>query len=338
MWDRIVPAAMAAPKFSAYPWPLVPRRTRRDAALESAIARWLAARPHGGGKLARLTGGAVRVSLVRAGDAVAPDPLGASCELRIRGEVIDVHGGGAGVRALAQRLLGGPEELAAPRPLGAIERALWALAVAAAVDDLGVEGEVWGESGPSASGGGLRPDQYAVELALELCGARCTVVIAFPKTIELRVPPVRAMPAWAERAEIDARVVVARCAVEAAAVAGLAVRDLITVEPCCALEILGGELGLRAAPKALVAEVITEYVRRDMALANDAEVELAVTLGTTRIPLRQALGLAIGEIIQLNRPLAGPFEIRAAGQLVGQGELVDVDGELAVRIVSLEEK
>ena len=243
------------------------------------------------------------------------------------------------LRALAQRLLGGPEELAAPRPPGAIEHALWALAVAAAVEDLGIEGEVWpGEGGPRASGFGLRAEQYGIELEIELGEARCTVVVAFPRAIELRAPPVRPVPAWVERAAIEARVVVARCAVDAAAVAGLAVRDLITVERCCALELLGGELALRAAPKALVAEVVTEYVRRAMGLANDAEVELAVTLGTTRIPLRQALGLAIGEIIQLGRPLAGPFEVHAAGRLVGQGELVDVDGELAVRIVSLEEK
>ena len=43
----------------------------------------------------------------------------------------------------------------------------------------------------------------------------------------------------------------------------------------------------------------------------------------------------IGQIIGLGRPLAGPFELRAAGRAVGRGELVDVDGELAVRIVSL---
>ncbi|MDB4955119.1 MAG: hypothetical protein JWO36_2688, partial [Myxococcales bacterium] len=37
-------------------------------------------------------------------------------------------------------------------------------------------------------------------------------------------------------------------------------------------------------------------------------------------------------------PLAGPFELRAAGKILGKGELVDVDGELGVRIVSLGEQ
>jgi flagellar motor switch/type III secretory pathway protein FliN len=73
-----------------------------------------------------------------------------------------------------------------------------------------------------------------------------------------------------------------------------------------------------------------------MSLPDDAHVELTVALGTTQLSLRQVVELAIGQIIQLGRPLAGPFELRAAGRIVGRGELVDVDGELGVRIVSLE--
>jgi type III secretion protein Q len=51
--------------------------------------------------------------------------------------------------------------------------------------------------------------------------------------------------------------------------------------------------------------------------------------------LRALAELAVGQIVSLGRPLAGPFEVRAGGRLVGQGELVDIDGELGVRIVSL---
>jgi flagellar motor switch protein FliN len=73
-----------------------------------------------------------------------------------------------------------------------------------------------------------------------------------------------------------------------------------------------------------------------MSLPDDAHVELTVALGTTQMSLRQVLDLAVGQVVQLNRPLAGPFELRAAGRVVGRGELVDVDGELGVRIVSIE--
>jgi type III secretion protein Q len=85
----------------------------------------------------------------------------------------------------------------------------------------------------------------------------------------------------------------------------------------------------------VVAEVATGYVRRPMSLPDNAHVELTVALGTTQLSLRQVFELSVGQIVQLGRPLAGPFELRAAGRLVGKGELVDVDGELAVRIVSV---
>ena len=298
------------PKFSAYPWQRVPRLDARDARLVSAIARWIAAREWAG-------------EVVRIGDGVALDPHAPSCELRVRGESIAVYGTAQAARALAQHELGGPAELAAPRPLGVVEHALWAVAVARVVKRLGIAGEVWPRVEPAP------PPRDAV--AIEFAGELGSVVAFVPRALELRAPPPR-VPAW----DFDALVVVARCALATGDVAGLAVRDLVTVERCLHLEILGGVVTLRATGNPLVAEVVTGYVPRDMALADDAAVELTVGLGTTRMSLRQVMGLAVGEIVQLGRPLAGPFEVRAAGRLIGRGELVDVDGELAVRIVSLE--
>ncbi|HWU87665.1 MAG TPA: hypothetical protein VN253_10345, partial [Kofleriaceae bacterium] len=54
------------PNFSPYPFAHLRRLTRREAALESAVARWIAARPLGE-RVARLAGGPVRVSVVSAG-------------------------------------------------------------------------------------------------------------------------------------------------------------------------------------------------------------------------------------------------------------------------------
>jgi type III secretion protein Q len=175
--------------------------------------------------------------------------------------------------------------------------------------------------------------------------------------LELRVPPSGGVldAAWADRTTIDVPIVVGRCALGRADVARLSARSLVTIEPVAGvrvprvgkpviaaaeLEILGGTVGIR--PKAgpagagdVVAEVVTGYVPRPMSLPDDAHVELTVGLGTTRMSLRQIFELAVGQVVTLGRPLAGPFELRAAGKLVGKGELVDVDGELAVRIVSL---
>jgi hypothetical protein len=130
-------------------------------------------------------------------------------------------------------------------------------------------------------------------------------------------------------------IVVGRCALPRASVAGLAVRDVITIEPQLELIVGAGAIGLFAAPGAVEARVTTEYVPREMALPDNAMLEVTVQLGTTRLSLRQLGELAIGQIVPLGRPLAGPYEIRAAGRVVGQGELVDIDGELGVRIVTI---
>lgn len=307
---------MAEPtKFSAYPWHALPKRTRHEAALESLIAQHLTP---------------VRVCVVRAHtrppafDADAP-----SCEWRVAGLAFDVRGSAAFARDFADRTLGGMAELAAPRPLGLAEHALWALVVARWLHDFGLPGEVWPRLEPSP----LAADALAVELLVD--GA--TVLVFAPRELELRAPRRRELPRWTAVATVDAQVVVARCALPRPAVHALTPGDLVTVERAGELGIFGGAVGLSMRPGAVVAEVATGYVPRAV-LADDADVELTVSLGTTRLTLRAACELAVGQIIQLGRPLAGPFEVHAAGRLLGRGELVDVDGELAVRIVSLEER
>lgn len=319
------------PNFSPFPFAALRRVTRREAALESAIARWIAARPLGE-RVARLAGGPVRVSVVsavRGGAGAAHDshagPHAAYAEVRAGGASIVLAASGAPVRALARRLLGGPEELGAPRPLGTVEQAIWALAVAAAIEDAGVAAEVWPLAEP-AGGAGAR-----VVLTVTLPAGAMTVVAYLPPDLELRAPPRRELPAW----PLALPIVAGRCAISRAALRALAVRDIVIVEGGLELVIGDGAVGLRAAPGAMAAEVATGYVRRDMALPDDAHLELTVQLGTAHLPLRRIAELAVGEVIPLGRPLAGPYEVRAAGRMMGHGELVDVDGELGVRIVSL---
>jgi len=314
------------PNFSAYPFERLRRLGRRDARIESVIARWLAARPRGD-RLAMLVGGPIEVELVT---PTSFDPHAACCEVRIDGAGLEVLGASAAVRAITEKLLGGVPELAAPRPLGVVEQAIWSLVVATALEDLGVPGQVWPRFGA-----------YAAADGIELVGRLGTIPFAarlvVPADLELRVPPPRA-PAF--ELSFDVPIVRGRCALPRASIAALKVRDVITLEgPAFAsaleLDLFGGVVGLAAKPSAVVAEVVTGYVRRDVSLPDDAHVELAVSLGTTRLSLRQVCDLARGQIISLGRPLAGPFELRVDGRLVGRGELVDVDGELAVRIVSL---
>ncbi|HEY0195930.1 MAG TPA: hypothetical protein VGC42_32690, partial [Kofleriaceae bacterium] len=210
------------------------RLTRRDAAIESALARWLGG-GRAGAKLAALVGGPVRARLVGVVTGVA-DPEAAVAEVRLDGMSIVVAGSARPVRALAQRLLGGPAELEAPRPLTVVEQAIWALAVAAALADLGVAGEAW----PLERGGARGAEDVLVELAVELpagfgggAAMRMTVTVRCPAELVLRAPPARPARDWGFALPI----VVGRCGLAAASLAALAVGAVITVEPCCELVI-----------------------------------------------------------------------------------------------------
>jgi flagellar motor switch/type III secretory pathway protein FliN len=300
--------------------------SRREARMQSLVARWLAAKGSSPG-LAALVG-RVRVTLAR---SQLHDPHAASCMIRIGGITVEVRASSSGIKRVAQQLLGGPAELAAPRPLTFAESAVWSSLVETALEDLGVAAQVW-PSPTATSKTSTTPT--SINLDITLGDIPLAVAIDVPADLELRVPPAT-VPAWTERAKIDATIAIGRCALHREDLARLGVRSLITIDRALELEVLGGRLGLRAEPGAVVAEVATSYVRRPMSLPDDAHVELTVALGTTQLSLRQVFELSVGQIVSLGRPLAGPFELRAAGRLVGKGELVDVDGELAVRIVSV---
>ena len=321
------------------PFPFERLETVREPRLGNAVARQLAIAPHGR-QVEQLVGG---VASARVGGGVLDDPFAASCELRVRGHAIEVRGASGFVRAFAQRLLGGPEELRAPRPLTEVEHAMWALLVAAAVEDLGISGEVWPhlEQRTRVTTAAAFPGKagFAFVLDATLAGAPCTVELVVPRSLELTnlTTPQR----WTERCVLDLPVVVGRCELARADIGRLALRSVITLDRALGeaeLVVLGGAVGLASVTDPLVARVATEYVSRAMALPDEARVELTVGLGTTKLSLRQIVGLAVGEVVSLGRPLAGPFDVRAEGKLIGQGELVDVDGELGVRIVSFAEE
>lgn len=310
---------------------------RAEAARLAVVARWIAARPPGE-RVARLVGGPVRVLRIGA-PAIAPagvlagDP--ALAEIRVEGAAFVVAAASGGVRAIAQRLLGGPPELDAPRPLTAAEQAVWALVVAAALADAGAPAEV----GPLVD---RPPAGPVIELVLDVAGRPLTVIAACPPDLALRVPPARPAPCW----PLALPVVLGSCALPAAALADLRVGAVVVLGPAgpdpagasgLALWVGAGAIGLRAAHGAVEAEVVTGYNARDMALPDEAHLELTVQLGATQLSLRQLTELVPGQVVPLGRPLAGPFEVRAAGRLIGAGELVDVDGELGVRIVSLQD-
>ena len=73
----------------------------------------------------------------------------------------------------------------------------------------------------------------------------------------------------------------------------------------------------------------------DEALLADLPIELTCRLGSVSMTARELVELGPGAVVSLGRPLGAGVELVSAGQVVARGELVDVDGELGVRIVDV---
>ena len=69
------------------------------------------------------------------------------------------------------------------------------------------------------------------------------------------------------------------------------------------------------------------------ALLHDAPIELCVELARFTLPLEQLLALRAGEVWSTGRAIGEVVYLSAGGRKVARGELVDVDGEVGVRIL-----
>jgi flagellar motor switch/type III secretory pathway protein FliN len=74
--------------------------------------------------------------------------------------------------------------------------------------------------------------------------------------------------------------------------------------------------------------------RGDDRLAN-LDIEIVAELGRVVLSGREIAALAPGSVIELGAPLGGPIDLFVAGRLLARGELVDIDGELGVRVTEL---
>lgn len=64
-------------------------------------------------------------------------------------------------------------------------------------------------------------------------------------------------------------------------------------------------------------------------------VQLTFTAGEIVIPLHQLYALNSGAVIHLERQVSTVVNIAANGAFIGTGELVDLDGQLAVEVKTL---
>lgn len=64
-------------------------------------------------------------------------------------------------------------------------------------------------------------------------------------------------------------------------------------------------------------------------------VLLTFDLGERMLSLGDLRALQVGQVLELGRPLIQAVSVRVNGALIGSGELVDIDGQLGVTLVSL---
>lgn len=68
-------------------------------------------------------------------------------------------------------------------------------------------------------------------------------------------------------------------------------------------------------------------------LVGDAPIELRVEIARVSLPLEDLAQLKPGEIVTTGRPLGAEVVLRAGERIIATGELVDVDGEVGVRVL-----
>ena len=64
----------------------------------------------------------------------------------------------------------------------------------------------------------------------------------------------------------------------------------------------------------------------------DVKVEVIAVLGIAEMKIEQILQLGRGAVVELNRRIDEPVDLRAAGQVVARGEVVVVADNLAIQL------
>jgi|SRR5579864_8508766 flagellar motor switch protein FliN len=84
----------------------------------------------------------------------------------------------------------------------------------------------------------------------------------------------------------------------------------------------------------LAAAQASEPGRLDLVM--NIPVRLSVELGRTEVPIRDVVNVGRGTVIELDRNVGEPLDVRVNGVLIGHGEIVVIDEErLGLRFVDV---
>jgi type III secretion system YscQ/HrcQ family protein len=352
-------------------WEAVRRVSRLEAALLGAVARQLAPeRPeHGAWRsidaaLSGALGGAAPRLEVGVPYTFPPRELAA----RVAGipsamaRVVRADGRGFAVvveatlaARLAAAVLGaGSRELAAPRAATPAERGVLAFLVAAALDARGASSFVVDaivDDVHALAPLFADPSIVGVEGILYAGEARGRVRFFMPESLLTAAPPAR--PAGGERLgrmAVRLEIVAGHARVAARELAQLSPRDVVLLDRWSVgrngqgvvrLACGKGSFGATLAGGTLTVtsawdrggEIMTKSA--DPSMVEELPVELACRLAEITLTARDVLDLAPGAIVPLGKPPGTGVELVSGGRVVARGELVEVEGELGVRVLEV---
>jgi flagellar motor switch protein FliN len=94
-------------------------------------------------------------------------------------------------------------------------------------------------------------------------------------------------------------------------------------------------LGAEEEPEATSEEPVAPKGSNRVEILMDVELPVSVSLGRTRLRLKELMQASAGSVIELDQGLSDEVEIRVNNHLIAYGEVVAVEGNYAVRILRM---
>jgi type III secretion system YscQ/HrcQ family protein len=264
---------------------------------------------------------------------------------------------------MCRRALGlDEEELRAPRPLTVAEEGALEWLVGALAEGAARPAGVLSLSGLEALGAQLSLSREAWLLVAQVrvdgpAGSGWARLVA-PDSLRHAAAPARGAAGLFERrgrledAQVMLRLELGRTALKRADFAQLAAGDVVVFDRIGVRDPRGGPVTLRLGRGGFAARLdgealtirdpfrlnfgasIMDETSSDQ-LLGELPVEVVCELGRVTMSGRELLELRPGAVIPVGRPLAGPVDLTVGGRVVARGELVDVEGEIGVRITQM---
>ena len=109
------------------------------------------------------------------------------------------------------------------------------------------------------------------------------------------------------------------------------------MDPVMETETITAEAELDPAARDVLEDRPATAASADAELArlHAVPVDLAVEIGRTRMTIGEALALAPGSIVALNRMAGEPVDLLVNGRPIARGEVVVIDEEFGLRVTEL---